>query len=45
VAIDHVQLAMPPGPEAVLAAEEFHAGLFGLSRVPKPPELGARGGC
>jgi catechol 2,3-dioxygenase-like lactoylglutathione lyase family enzyme len=45
VAVDHVQLAMPPGPEAVEAAEAFYAGLFGLTRVPKPPELEARGGC
>ncbi len=45
VAIDHVQLAMPAGPEAVDAAETFYSGLFGLTRVPKPPELEVRGGC
>lgn len=45
VAVDHVQLAMPPGPAAVAEAEAFYAGLFGLTRVPKPPELEARGGC
>ncbi len=43
--IDHVQLAMPPGPEAEAAAEAFFAGLLGLTRVPKPPELAVRGGC
>jgi len=45
VAIDHVQLAMPAGAEAVEQAEAFYSGLFGLTRVPKPPELEARGGC
>jgi catechol 2,3-dioxygenase-like lactoylglutathione lyase family enzyme len=43
--IDHVQLAMPPGPEAEFRAEEFFAGLLGLPRVPKPAVLAARGGC
>jgi catechol 2,3-dioxygenase-like lactoylglutathione lyase family enzyme len=43
VAIDHVQLAMPPGGEDV--AEAFYAGRLGLVRVPKPPVLAARGGC
>jgi hypothetical protein len=45
VGIDHVQLAMPPGPEAETRAEAFFHGLLGLPRVPKPPELAARGGC
>jgi catechol 2,3-dioxygenase-like lactoylglutathione lyase family enzyme len=45
VGIDHVQLAMPPGPEAEARAEAFFHGLLGLPRVPKPPELAARGGC
>ena len=45
VGIDHVQLAMPPGPEAEAMAEEFYAGLLGLPRVAKPPELALRGGC
>ncbi len=44
-AIDHVQLAMPPGPEAEALAEAFFERLLGLPRVPKPPELAARGGC
>ena len=43
--IDHVQLAMPPGPESEARAEAFFAGLLGLPRVPKPAELAARGGC
>jgi catechol 2,3-dioxygenase-like lactoylglutathione lyase family enzyme len=45
VGFDHVQLAMPPGPEAEGRAEDFFSGLLGLPRVPKPPELAARGGC
>jgi hypothetical protein len=44
VAIDHVQLAMPPGAEADARAEAFYQGLLGLPRVPKPPQLAARGG-
>ncbi len=44
-AIDHVQLAMPAGPEAEVAAEAFFAGLLGLTRVTKPPALAVRGGC
>lgn len=43
VAIDHVQLAMPPGREA--EAQAFYEGLLGLPRVPKPPYLRRRGGC
>ncbi len=43
--IDHVQLAMPPGPEAEARAEEFFTGQLGIPRVPKPVELAARGGC
>lgn len=41
-AIDHVQLAMPPGGDA--DAERFYGGLLGLARVPKPAPLAARGG-
>jgi catechol 2,3-dioxygenase-like lactoylglutathione lyase family enzyme len=44
-AIDHVQLAMPPGAEAEAAAEHFYGGLLGLERLPKPEPLAARGGC
>ena len=43
--LDHVQLAMPSGPEAEAAAEAYYAGLLGLTRVPKPPALAVRGGC
>ena len=42
-AIDHVQLAMPAGEEAKAIA--FYEGLLGLSNVPKPAHLAARGGC
>ena len=41
--IDHVQLAMPPGHEE--AARSFYAGLLGMTELPKPPALAARGGC
>ena len=44
-AIDHVQLAMPKGPEAEVAAEDFYSGLLGLERLPKPEPLASRGGC
>lgn len=43
VALEHIQLAMPTGQEAV--AEEFYAGVLGFARVAKPPHLEARGGC
>jgi len=43
IALDHVQLAMPPRREA--DAERFYAGLLGFERVPKPPALAAKGGC
>jgi catechol 2,3-dioxygenase-like lactoylglutathione lyase family enzyme len=43
VALDHVQLAMPPGGED--RAEAFYAGLLGLARQEKPPALAVRGGC
>jgi len=45
VGLDHVQLAMPPGPLSEVAAEEFYAGKLGIPRAPKPPLLAARGGC
>jgi catechol 2,3-dioxygenase-like lactoylglutathione lyase family enzyme len=41
--IDHVQLAMPAGGED--AARPFYVGLLGLSEMPKPEPLAARGGC
>jgi len=43
VAIEHVQLAMPPGMEQ--AAREFYQGLLGIPEVPKPPKFAKRGGA
>jgi catechol 2,3-dioxygenase-like lactoylglutathione lyase family enzyme len=43
VAIEHVQLAMPPGMEQ--SARDFYEGLLGIPEVPKPPELAKRGGA
>ena len=43
VAIDHVQLAMPPGGED--RARAFYAGVLGLAEVPKPAVLAVRGGA
>ena len=43
VGIDHVQLAMPPGGEP--AARAFYAGVLGLTEVPKPEAMRARGGA
>lgn len=43
--IDHVQLAMPPGPGEEERAARFYEDLLGLPRVAKPAELAARGGC
>lgn len=42
-AIDHVQLAMPPGEEE--KARRFYVELLGLAEVPKPTELADRGGA
>ena len=42
VALDHVQLAMPAGREA--DAEAFYGGVLGMTVVPKPEPLAARGG-
>ena len=42
-AIDHVQLAMPPGGEEL--ATWFYEDVLGVPRVPKPPHLAVRGGC
>ena len=42
-AIDHVQLAIPPGGEG--PARAFYGDLLGLPETPKPPELARRGGC
>ena len=43
LAIDHVQLAMPLSGED--AARAFYCGVLGLTEVPKPAPLAARGGC
>lgn len=42
-ALDHVQLAAPPGSEPELRA--YYAGVLGMTEIPKPPGLAARGGC
>jgi catechol 2,3-dioxygenase-like lactoylglutathione lyase family enzyme len=42
-AIEHVQLAMPPGREA--DARKFYGELLGIPEAPKPPQLAKRGGC
>lgn len=42
-AIDHVQLAMPPGGEQL--ASWFYSEVLGVPEVPKPPHLAIRGGC
>jgi catechol 2,3-dioxygenase-like lactoylglutathione lyase family enzyme len=43
IRIEHVQLAMPAGGEAL--ARIFYAGLLGISETPKPAHLAKRGGC
>ncbi len=43
LAIEHVQLAMPPGQEA--RARAFYVDILGLIEVPKPPDLARRGGA
>ncbi|MBC7521934.1 MAG: glyoxalase, partial [Sandarakinorhabdus sp.] len=43
LAIDHVQIAIPAGGEAV--ARAFFGGLLGLVEMPKPAEMAGRGGC
>ncbi|MFI1000073.1 VOC family protein [Streptomyces galbus] len=42
-AVDHVQLAAPPGSEELLRT--FYAGALGMTEVAKPPVPAARGGC
>ncbi len=37
IALDHVQVAMPPDREA--DAERFYCGLLGFERIPKPPAV------
>ena len=43
LAIDHVQLAIPPGGED--AARKFYGSTLGMVEVPKPPVLAIRGGA
>jgi catechol 2,3-dioxygenase-like lactoylglutathione lyase family enzyme len=43
VGIDHVQLAIPSGSED--EARRFYVDVLGLTEVPKPPLLAARGGA
>lgn len=40
---DHVQVAIPSGSEA--GARAFYGSLLGMTEVPKPDALAARGGC
>ena len=40
--LHHVQLAVPAGSED--ACRAFYVGVLGLTEVPKPPALAARGG-
>ncbi|MFB7787921.1 VOC family protein [Streptomyces vinaceus] len=42
-AVDHVQLAAPPGSEDRLRA--YYTHVLGMTEIPKPPVLAARGGC
>src|SRR5215470_12129619 len=43
LAIDHVQLAMPPDGEDT--ARAFYSVLLGMTEIAKPAELAKRGGC
>jgi hypothetical protein len=42
-ALDHVQLAAPPGSEDALRV--YYVDVLGMTEIPKPPALAARGGC
>jgi hypothetical protein len=41
--VDHVQLAAPPGSEDLLRG--YYVDVLGMTEIPKPPVLAARGGC
>ena len=41
--LDHVQVACPAGSEDDLRS--FYVGVLGMSELPKPPALAARGGA
>ncbi|MDG4860771.1 VOC family protein [Streptomyces sp. T-3] len=43
IAVDHVQLAAPPGSEDRLRA--YYADILGMRELSKPSALAARGGC
>jgi catechol 2,3-dioxygenase-like lactoylglutathione lyase family enzyme len=43
LAIDHVQIAIPPGGEA--EGRRFFADLLGLEEMAKPASMAGRGGC
>ncbi|MER5989568.1 VOC family protein [Streptomyces viridosporus] len=42
-AVDHVQPAAPPGSEERLRG--YYTAVLGMTEIPKPPVLAARGGC
>ncbi|MFB6826630.1 VOC family protein [Streptomyces virginiae] len=42
-AVDHVQLAAPPDSEDRLRT--YYTDVLGMTEIPKPPVLAARGGC
>ncbi|MEV0485944.1 VOC family protein [Streptomyces sp. NPDC050508] len=42
-AVDHVQLAAPVGSEDALRS--YYVDTLGMTEIPKPPVLAARGGC
>jgi catechol 2,3-dioxygenase-like lactoylglutathione lyase family enzyme len=41
--LEHVQLAMPPGEEAL--ARAFYCDVLGIPEISKPSHLAKRGGC
>ena len=43
LALDHVQIAIPVGGED--QARAFFGALLGLTELPKPADMAARGGC
>ncbi|MFF4353207.1 glyoxalase [Streptomyces sp. NPDC001530] len=43
VAVDHVQLAASAGSEPELRT--YYVDVLGMTEMPKPPALAARGGC
>jgi catechol 2,3-dioxygenase-like lactoylglutathione lyase family enzyme len=43
IALDHVQVAIPPGGEE--KARAFYGGVLGMKELAKPPSLASRGGC